>query len=299
MVAGVGPLLVLTAGPSSGSASGGEGPGGTVTVGASAGASSGGSPGNPAGPGGSSGANSGSGGSPWSCTYMPLGLNDQALPPGGPTPGGWYSMTCNETDTGASFNRTLWISAQTPSPSLPTVDPRALALQAERSLQLPRPAVHFNPPGSSVVNLPTWLWIDGSIWHPYSVTATAGSVTATAVATPTFVTWTMGDGSVVNCDGPGMPFDVSRPAAQQTSSCDYVYRITSADQRTPDDNPDDAAFGVLASVSWAVEWSAQGAPGGGALPTLTTSTLTGLRVEQVESIFGAALGPTFTGTAEQ
>ena len=212
---------------------------------------------------------------------------------GGATPGGWYSMTCNNVVTGASFNQTLWISGQTPSPPTPAVDPRALALQAERSLQLPTPAVHFNPPGSSVVNLPTWLWVDDAMWHPYSVTASVGLVSATAVATPISVTWTMGDASVVSCDGPGLPFDVTRPASQQTTSCVHVYRISSAGGSAPDGDPDDAAFTVQATVSWAVEWSAEGSPGGGALPTLTTSASTRLRVEQVESIFGTALGPAF------
>ena len=149
------------------------------------------------------------------------------------------------------------------------------------------------------MNLPTWLWVDDAMWHPYSVTASVGLVSATAVATPISVTWTMGDASVVSCDGPGVPFDVTRPASQQTTSCVYVYRISSAGGSAPDGDPDDAAFTVQATVSWAVEWSAEGSPGGGALPTLTTSASTRLRVEQVESIFGTALGPAFPRRAAQ
>ncbi len=282
--------VTLLAGPAFGAASGGEGPGGTVNVGASSGGSAGGLPGTPGGGGpGGPGSAGGGVGSAWSCTYSKLLLNDEGgIAPGGPTPGSWYSMTCNNSATGASFNQTLWIADQTPNPGTPAVDPYVLALQAERSLQLPPPSMHFNPAGTSVVNLSTWLWIDGSIWHSYSVEASAGSVTATAVATPTSVTWTMGDGNVVVCGGPGVPFDTGRPASGQTTACAHVYQASSAGQPAPDGNPNDASFAVVATVSWSVQWSAQGAPGGGSLPGLTTSSSTGLRVEQVESIFSSA-----------
>jgi hypothetical protein len=183
--------------------------------------------------------------------------------------------------------QTEWIADQTaPNPVTPTVDARALALQAEQSLQLPSPVVHFNPPGSSVVNLPTWLWIEGAMWHAYSVTASAGPVSATAVATPVSVTWTMGDGTTPDsCVGPGVPFDTSKPAAQQTTSCSHVYRISSASQPATDGDTNDNAFVVVATISWSVYWTAQGAAGGGALPALTTSSTARLRVEQVESLF--------------
>ncbi|MGH9079831.1 MAG: hypothetical protein ACRDYE_07115 [Acidimicrobiales bacterium] len=224
---------------------------------------------------------------------MKLVLNDEGgIAPGGPTPGSWYSMTCTNAFTGASFNQTLWLADKTTNPAgppAPAVDPRALALQAEGSLQLPAPVIHLNPSGTSVVNLSTWLWIDGSMWHPYSVTASAGPVTATAVATPSSVTWTTGDGGVLTCDGPGVPFDTSRAASSQTTGCAHVYRVTSAGQPAPDGDPDDASFAVAATVSWSVQWSAQGAPGGGSLPVLATSNSTRLRVEQVESLFTTSL----------
>jgi hypothetical protein len=285
---GVATVITLPAGPSFGAVSGGDGPGGTVNVGASSGGSTGPLPGGLGGPGGT-GTATGGAGSPWSCTYLKLLLNDEGgIAPGGPTPGSWYSMTCTNAVTGASFNQTLWIADQAPSPGTPAVDPHALALQAERSLQLPAPAMHFNPSETSVVNLPTWLWVDTSIWHPFSVTASAGSVSATAVASPASVTWTTGDGGVVVCDGPGVPFDGSLPASGQTTDCAHVYRVSSAGQPAPDGDPNDASFAVVATVSWSVRWTALGAPGGGSLPALTTSSSAGLRVQQVESILSSA-----------
>ena len=126
----------------------------------------------------------GSGASPWHCIYTKLLLNDEGgIAPGGPTPGSWYSVTCTDRLTGASTTQTEWIPDQAVG-ALPAIDPLALALRAEKSLRLPSPVVHLNPSGVSVVNLPTWMWIDADLWHSYVVTATVGSVSVTAVATP-------------------------------------------------------------------------------------------------------------------
>ncbi len=279
-VTGVAAAGLVAVGPvhSAGAAAdGSDGPGATVTVGASSGGSGGGAPGGaPRGPTGSGG-----GGNPWICTYTELTLNDGGgFAPGGPTPGSWYSVTCTDQLTGVSVTQTEWITAQA-APGTPAVDPYAVARQAERSLRLPSPSNHFDPT-VPVVNLPTWLWIDPGVWHPYRVTASVGSVTATAVATPVTVTWSMGDGGSVTCDGPGTPFDPSEPA--QESPCSYLYPESSAGQPSPDGNPDDGAFVVVATIHWSVTWSVTGAAGGGALPALATSTPSLLRVEQVESI---------------
>jgi hypothetical protein len=165
-----------------------------------------------------------------------------------------------------------------------------VALEAEASLQLPAPSLHFNPSGTSVVNLSTWLWVGVSIWHTYAVTASVGSVSATAVAVPVSVTWSLGDGGVVTCAGPGRPFDPLQTVAEQATSCSYTYHTSSVGQPSPDGNPDDASFGVRAVVTWSVSWSAQGTPGQGVLPSLTTDATVPVRVEQIESIVSGLYG---------
>ncbi len=269
--------LCLTPGRAVAAASGTDG-GGTVTVGAGDGGSSGGGPGAPGGNGGGTG----SGVDPWQCAYELLVLNDEGGA-GGSTPGNWYSVTCVDSETGASTTQTEWIPDQ-PTPASPPVDPRSVALDAENSLRLPAPELYFNPAFAGVVNLPTWLWIDPGIWHAYSVSASVGSVSATAVATPVSVQWTMGDGGVVVCEGPGVPFDPYLASSGQSTQCAYTYLRSSEGQPSPDGRPDDASFDVRATVTWAVSWSATGAAGGGSLPSLTTSTTSAERVVQVESI---------------
>jgi hypothetical protein len=94
----------------------------------------------------------------------------------------------------------------------------------------------------------------------------------------------MGDGKSTICEGPGQPFTVAESEARKAPSCSYIYRTSSAGQWSPDGNPDQAAYPVRAVVTWAVSWTAQGAVGGGELPAMYTSTLSRVRVEQVESI---------------
>ena len=275
VIAGVALLPV----PAGASASGGDGPGGILHVGVSNGGSGSGGPG-----GGASGQGGGQSTSPWICISTELILDDGGgIAPGGPTPGSWYSVTCTDQTTGASVTQTEWIPDKSAA-SIPPVNPYAVALEAENSLRLPSPTGYFNPPGVSVVNLPTWFWIDAELWHPYSVTATVGSVSATAVATPVVVTWSTGDGGVTTCDGPGNPFDPDRSSSQQSTYCSHEYATSSLGQPSPDGNPNDAAFTVLITVDWSVSWSAQGDSGGGDLPSLVTSSSRSVRVEQVESI---------------
>jgi hypothetical protein len=264
-------------------ASGGDGPGGTVTVGAGSGSSSGGAPGAPGGAG------QGGGASPWTCTYTLLTLNNQSQAPGGATPGAWYSVTCVDSSTGAETTQTEWIPDQATA-GAPPVDPYSLALQAEKSIVLPDPVIGTNP-ATSIVNLATWLWIDPSAWHVYQVTASAGPVSATASAIPTSVTWSMGDGGSVTCPGPGVVYQPTLASDAQATDCSYLYSISSAGQPSADGDPNDAAFLVTATISWSVSWSAQGAPGGGALPSLSTSSSAPLRVEQVDSLDTSVLIP--------
>ena len=279
--------IVARAGADGGSAGAGSG-GGTVTVGAGSGSGSGGSAGSSGGS--SSGGGSGGGGPAWQCTYTILTLNNEGgFPPGGPTPGAWYSVTCDDAASGAQVTQTVWIT-QGQAASVPQVDPRSLALQAEQSMRLPTPAIGLDPVGTSVVGLATWLWVDPSIWSVKSVTASAGSVSATAVARPVGVTWTTGDGTVVTCGGPGVVYVPTRPAAWQSTYCSHVYAASSLGQPSPDGDPDDGRYPVTATVEWDVSWSAVGAPGGGALPTLYTTSRTSLRVMQVESLNTALNG---------
>jgi hypothetical protein len=194
-----------------------------------------------------------------------------------------------DTATSVQVTQTVWVMSSQPV-STPAVNPRTLALQAENSITLPDPVLHLDPSGTSVVGLATWLWLDPTIWKAESVTATAGPVSATAVARPVAVTWTSGDGGQVVCNGPGTAYAVWLPAALQTTDCSYDYLHTSAGQPTLDGNPDDGTYVVTATVEWSVSWSSTGVAGGGVLPTLYTTSTSPLRVVQVQSVNTVSVG---------
>jgi hypothetical protein len=258
------------------STSSGDG-GDTVTVGVSTGSSAG-------APGGSDGQGSGSGGgsSGPTCNYTPVPAGEDAsLGIGGATPGWWYEESCGSEQFGYDEVHLVWIADGTTPPPQPVVDPLSVALQAERSIHLPEPGIELNPSAFSVVNLPTWLWILPSTWHPYSVSASVGGVRVTATATPSEVTWDMGDGSSVTCPGPGTPY-VAGGSSQ--TDCSHVYRLTSAGQTSPDGNPNDAAFTLTATITWSVRWVSSVANQGGDLPDLSTAASRLVRVEQIQSI---------------
>lgn len=268
--------------------------GGTISVGASSATSSGGAPGPAAGLGaitaGDASPGAGTAASGPVCGSAVLTFINTLGPPAGVSgPGSWYTTTC----TGASGSTTSngWVpsvaSGAAPAPGAgpaPAVSPYAVAMQAENSLLLPSPTLQFNPPTFSVVHVSTWAWLPPAMWHPYSVSASVGPVTATATATPVSVTWNFGDGSTLICSGPGTPYRTDLPPSAQQTSCAHTYVVSSMGQPSPDGNPNDDAFRVTATVAWLVSWTAQGAPGGGSLPSLTTTSADNLRVEQVESV---------------
>jgi hypothetical protein len=208
-------------------------------------------------------------------------------PAGGVQPGAWYFNTCSTGSATGQATGVVWLGTGQAAPTVPPPDPAVAGAHAASELQLPIPTLTLSPATTGYVNLAEWLWIDSTAWHSLSTTAQAcnagGCVTATATATPAYVTWNTGDGSTVTCNGPGTPYDPALPATAQSTACSHTYATTSAGQPSPDGNPNDAAFPVTGTITWAVTWAG---PDGsaGALPSLTTRGATSLEVAQIESV---------------
>jgi len=195
--------------------------------------------------------------------------------------GAWYQTACQAYNATADFMQ--WLG-DLPTIGSGTISPLAEAETAEASMTLPSPSIETNPSGSSFVNLATWLWVAPDVWHPWTETAVAGLVAATATAVPVRVEFSMGDGGQEVCDGPGNPYDPNEPSATQGSDCSYTYGASSAGLESGNGNPNDAAYVITATIIWEVTWASDGDPGGGVLPALTTTSSTPLRVEQIESV---------------
>jgi hypothetical protein len=197
----------------------------------------------------------------------------------------------------------IWVFFDTvldpPPGDLPGVVATAYALT-----ELPHPRISTSPSriGSvrqaTVVNLPTWLWIDKSLWHTYRARAEAGGLVATVWAYPTFVTWSAGwdfpdpssdpqGGTSLaperldqSCEGPGTPY---RPGAspETQGACTAVFAEPTFGTRRS----------LTATVHWVVHWAVSnlaGVVGGeGLYPPTTTGGHLRLRVEQIESVITA------------
>lgn len=210
------------------------------------------------------------------CTYEVLSQEDQdnadhmaaigwADGPKGDGPGRWLRKLCGQDATSPGTATVIWVPQRT--------DPEVLAEQALREADLPLPGIATSPPADQlqVVNLPTWLAIDRSVWNPVSVSASAGTVTVTTVAKPEQVIWSVGTGDEVTCDGPGNRYDPTRPAGEQRPDCSYTYRRP-------------GTFPLTATVVWHVTWSAVGSPGGGDLGFARRSVTVPVHVAEIQSL---------------
>ena len=126
----------------------------------------------------------------------------------------------------------LWIYWDTvPDPTPSGLPP--LIYEALSRAVLPSPIISTSPSSieafrdATIVNFPTWLWIQPADWRTVTATASGGGLVATVWATPMGLTWRADwsftapgedpEGGVtlapedldLACAGPGIPYDES------------------------------------------------------------------------------------------
>lgn len=218
------------------------------------------------------GADRSSGGTVTCRIYETQGTDTDALdylPPGELEEGRYYWATCVDEATGEVVSSRYFIY----EPGDPGVSGLSLARSAVASLTLAFPEPRTNPAidHDQLPGIDTWLWVDPAAWEPVSATATIPGLSATVTATPTHVSWDPGDGSSpVVCDGPGTPYDRSRPPEEQTSDCTHRYQ-------------DRGRYEVVATVHWELSWTASDGDGG-TLASVGRSTSFVLRVAERQAV---------------
>ena len=187
----------------------------------------------------------------------------------GEEPGDWWRRVC-EFEDGTRTGNIVWLTD--------AVDAGALASGAWDVSRIPLPDINLNPSEErdQVVNVPTWLWVDG--WARVSATASAGGVTVLVTASPSHVEWDMGDGTVVTCAGPGTPYDEDRPADEQSTDCSHTYTRSSASQA-------DARYPIEATSYWHVTWSSSTGESGDLGVVGRTSSIR-VRVAEIQAVNG-------------
>lgn len=207
--------------------------------------------------GSSVGASSGQAAQSPQCYYAPAPPNLAAsLGPGPGGPGSWYSWYCTLPTLSITDARpTIWVPAGPASSASAAATPSVPALiqQAIDQANLVDPTINLNPPGDQVVNIASWLWINPSDWGDVVASAAAGGVSTTVVAAPTSVIWNLGNGSSIDCPGPGVAYNPDKLDSEQSTYCQYTWTVSSAGQPG-------GVYQVTATIEYDVTTSVTGAP---------------------------------------
>lgn len=153
-------------------------------------------------------------------------------------------------------------------PAAPQVDPAELAQTAVSQMGLEAPEISStpnNPDTLGAVGLPVWFWVGNpgaTTTGPNSTSATAGTVTVNATATFDGMTITTGDGSTIECTGPGTEYPGS--GIYESPDCGHIY------EQMSDDQPD-GLYTVDITAHWTVTWDSNVGATGEIPVDLTTS----------------------------
>ena len=166
-----------------------------------------------------------------------------------------------------------------PAEPVVTVDPAVLAQQAVSSMGLEAPEIAStpnNPDTLGAVGLPVWFWASNpgpTTTGPQEATASAGPVTVTANARFTGMTIQTGDGTTVECDGPGTEYP--GVGVEPSPDCGHVY------EQMSDDQPD-GLYAAEITAHWTVDWTATTGESGTIPVDLETSKQ--LRIGQYQTV---------------
>ena len=167
----------------------------------------------------------------WDCHYYLVGGvpgSDAPTPlfsqgPINPMPKDPVFLNCVDENGSQAYQQIFVFDPANPLAGLDV--PARAADEARKLLVIAPPAIRLSPPvgSSQLVGVPTWLWIDDP-WTPIQASATLDGVTATVTAVPQSITWDLGDGTSITCEGPGTPYDTTRSPADQRSDCTFTFQ---------------------------------------------------------------------------
>lgn len=215
----------------------------------------------------------------WTCGYFPIGAPFADVPVGphsasgiDPVEGMAYVLNCDDENGHLVSSRFVVYTPGDPFGGVAVVERAVTEARARLELEPPRP--RFNPPHAQLVGLPTWLWVENQ-WFEQQATAAVGDVRATVHAVPVGVDWDTGDGGRLLCDR-GTPYDPTRPARSQRSSCTHVFQRSSAGRSN-------GTYLMQVTQRW-VAWWTSSTGGGGSLGLLSRSVTVPIRVIEMQAL---------------
>lgn len=199
----------------------------------------------------------------------------------GDTEGHWYGGMCSSggfedldeffdfADDWFADNESVYVEPGG-EPPVPPVPPEVLREAAQEAVTLPEPEFVWNPKRradtGTVVNLDTWFWLEPDAPTSGSVSATAGTNTATVEFGLTNVDYVSATAGSVACEDGGTVWSIGG-----SSDCVLTFPQESAGER------------VDANASWGGSWSFNGTPQGELDPIAADWTTT-FPVASVQSL---------------
>jgi enoyl reductase len=205
--------------------------------------------------------------------------------------GYWWTAFYDETrltDPGTDdcTDPPFWVDTGAPPPAVKNaVTPQILAQLAYAQIRIPQGKATTNPDGTLTVNLPTWVWLDKTTFHPVSVRAYVAvlGIEATTTATPVGLHIDPGtqDATVYPASG-DCPIDahgtIGTPYAKGDTGdppCGVTYL-----RSTEDTGP----YQLKATVTWKISWTGTGRPTPVALPDGTFGTPQNANVREIQTV---------------
>ncbi|GAA2026360.1 hypothetical protein WDZ16_10805 [Pseudokineococcus marinus] len=193
--------------------------------------------------------------------------------------GAYWVPTClgADSETSQAFfatHRITFVEAGTPPPPPPPPTVEQLRQVAYQHLSAPAPDVDLNPGGTSLVHLPTWVWVDEQTFTEVGVRASAGGNWTEVTATPTGMGLSSPGGRQEgSCASGGTPWS---PGAAATD-CAVVFERSSAAS---------GPWSLTVSTTWSAAYE-DSEGGSGALDgSGTESTIVDVAVGEVQALVG-------------
>ncbi|WP_242483306.1 hypothetical protein [Streptomyces sp. HSG2] len=182
----------------------------------------------------------------------------------------------------------FWVeNGEAPPPQYEqAITPEILAALAYQQMTLPETDINLAPETTTKVNLPTWIWLDNTVFTPVQATASLNTpgftLQATTTATPVSLTVEPGTPHAqthptsgtcpIQPDGTiGRPY--TQGNAEQTPPCGLTYHHSSGTDTYP----------LQATVTWQINWTGTGNAGGD-LPNGTIEETKNITVQEIQSL---------------
>lgn len=131
---------------------------------------------------------------------------------------------------------------------------------------IPEHSIGVNPEPEAMVAIDTWLWVDGVSREPVVATASVPGVEVVATAEPGGVHFDFGDGTSLECDGPG-----SEWSQGATSDCTHRFDVA-------------GHYTITATIIWSGSYTINGGPPVPLDTVVTRSATFDLAVNEAQAV---------------